>query len=465
MKGIGARSVTSPGNGQALAAHAPSMDALPKRTAEIAERLRAATRVTLLPYASADGIAGAAVLRQALERAGTPVEVAWVRDPAAPLPGARGLAVCLDVGGAHAPSGAVVCDHHAFLADHAGLLHPRAFGLDANAMSSAGLAYLLARALDPSNAGLAWLAVVGALAELQDAEARRLVGPNRDPVLADAQAAGSVEARLDLRAPGRGQLPVAAMLAGMADPALPGLAGDEEAAERWLERQVPLREAGRPRRWADLAMDEQRRVLAGMAGLLLRSGRGAASARRLVGETYTLLGEPPGSPLRDAHGFAALLAACASSGACDAGLAIASGARGPVLRRVLAARPARVSAASVVQGVLVQHVDAGPHRPPAAGTLLDILYLQDGVHRDRPLVAFARAETGATCITARASRDAVRRGLRLAHAARAAAGALHGSATGDDHAVEGVIPAGSERAFLAEMERLLAVQAHMPSRE
>ncbi|MCA1814692.1 MAG: hypothetical protein LC624_12230 [Halobacteriales archaeon] len=427
------------------------MDALPTRIALAAERVRAAARLRILAPATADGLAGAHLLHLALARAGRPADVGFgmdlSRDPGE---------VRIDL---HAPRGDAP-DGDGPASDIA--LHPRSLGISDGGLATSGAAYLVAHALDARNEDLAWLGLLGALAGLQDLEARRLTGRNRDVLLRDAQASRTVEARLDLRLRGADTRSLRRVLAEADDPVLPGLSGDDVACATWLARLgIAATAAGRPRRWVDLAREEQRKVLGALAAHLLRT-RSASHARRLVGETYALASEPEGSPLRDLRRFAFLVHALARRGELTLARELLDGARGSAVRRALAATgdaaEPPLAPPVAVRGALQHFAGADAWEAEALAALASNLYAAPGVRRDLPLVGIASADHGTSTVAARASSDAQRRGIRLGLALGAAAADVRGSARGDEALGAATIPAGSEPEFLAALDGHLARQ-------
>src|SRR5207245_7373023 len=67
------------------------------------------------------------------------------------------------------------------------------------------------------------------------------------------------------------------------------------------------------RSWSDLDRGEKQRVVSALVSHMLERGCGAKEAERLVGETYTLIREPAGSPTRGATEFGTLVNACGRS--------------------------------------------------------------------------------------------------------------------------------------------------------
>jgi single-stranded-DNA-specific exonuclease len=458
------------------------MEPLLTRIGEAARRLERAREVLVVAHIDADGLTAGSIADAMLDRAGldhrlhfakslTPEELEKVRDRNADV------TLFVDLGSGMADRMAdlaervVICDHH-----HSGLdlpyhLNPRLYGLDGSTTASgAGMTYLLARALSQDNKDLAALAVVGAVGDLQDLQARRLTGLNRDIILADAREAGVIEPLLDTRLFGRETRPLHKMLQFSDDPHLPGISGREEASLRFLQQLgVPSGDGEPWRRWIDLTAEERRRVLSGLASHLLRAGKGAEAARRLVGEVYTLSREKPGQPVHDAKEFATLLNSTARYGKAAVGVAVCRGDRDAGYKDALSLlRDHRANLVSGLQLIrergittltTLQYFDAGDQvRDTIVGIVAGMLYGLEGVRRDLPIVGFARTDDGQTKVSARANRDLVKRGVNLSHALGSAAKSVEGIGGGHDVAAGATIPRGREQEFLTLLEAQLGAQ-------
>src|SRR3989441_7248363 len=276
---------------------------------QVAERLRAAERVGVYCHIDADGITGGSIASEALSRAGIRHEVSFlkkldeaaiqvVRREAPPV----AWFVDFGAGQLHLMEGldAVITDHHVptsqdipadrrrdlvrFAEDEDRLLmlNPHMEGEDSDVVSGAGLAYAVAKALDPKNTDLAAVAIVGAVADVQDQEFRRLRGFNRT-ILKDGEEAGVVRASTDLRLFGRETRPIHKMLEYSNDPWIPRLSGNEDACISFLlEIGLDLKVEETWRTWSELDAGEKRRGHSVAANHRLSpwSGRKEAARRR-----------------------------------------------------------------------------------------------------------------------------------------------------------------------------------------
>jgi len=464
---------------------------------EIAERLRGARFVKVVTHIDTDGITGGAIASEALARAGIEHEVVFTKklDEAILMEIKRSgtpLVWFVDLGAGvlHAMHGldAVITDHHvpterevpkalrgdlvrfAESADRVLMLNPHLEGEGSDVASGAGCAYAVAKALDPKNTDLASIAVVGAVGDVQDQESRRLTGYNRT-ILADGIAAGVLEATLDLRLFGRETRPAYKMLQYASDPWIPRLSGNEEACIAFLlEQGIDLKVEEHWRSWSDLDRGEKQRAVSAIATHMLERGCGAKEVERLVGETYTLVKEPLGSPTRDAKEFGTLMNACGRYDEAEVGYRVCRGDRDEYLakalkllrghRAYLVESMEAVFAAGIKEMDAIQYFDAGDTiRDTVVGIAASMALNQNGASKNLPIIAFAKADDGIK-VSGRATRDLVSRGLDLAAIMQAASKAVGGQGGGHHAAAGATIPPGTEDRFLEIANRMVKEQLH-----
>jgi len=473
---------------------------LDERARACAKRLCEADAVLLASHIDADGLTSAAIATTALERAGVPVEVVFEKQ----LDADRIAAIAahdretvlftdfgsgqLDVIAAHERAGEfvpVIADHHqpadATTEFH---LNPLLEGIDgASELSGAGAAYLLARALadvsegthEPTaedspadNRDLAALAVVGAVGDMQ-AVGGELLGAH-SAIVEEGIEAGVLAERTDLALYGKQTRPLPKLLEYASEVRIPGVSNDESGAVAFLsELDLDLREGGEWRRWVDLTDTERQTVASALVQRALQRGVPAGKVDSLVGTTYTLEHEQPGTELRDASEFSTLLNATARYERADVGLAVCLGNREDALararrllqnhRRNLSEGLEFVEARGVEQVDNLQWFDAGENiRETIVGIVAGMALGLDGVDPDRPIVAFARKSEEETKVSARGTGRLVGRGLDLSAVVGQAARAVGGDGGGHDVAAGATIPAGTEEAFVGEADTLVATQ-------
>ncbi|WP_256288495.1 DHH family phosphoesterase [Halobellus inordinatus] len=466
---------------------------LRERAVACAERLQSADRVLLASHIDADGLTSAAIAATALERAEIPFETVFAKQlderEVARIAATDYDTVLftdfgsgqLDVVAPYAADGAftpVVADHHQPAEVPDGVdepafhLNPLLFGLDgASELSGAGASYTLARALEPpesDNRDLAGLAVVGAVGDMQGTDGG-LSGANQG-IVEEGVAADVLEEATDLLVYGRQTRPLPKFLEYASDVRIPGITNDENGAIEFLSGlDLDLKHDGEWRRWVDLTMDERQTVVSGLLKRAMASGVPADRIDDLVGTTYTLTDESPGTELRDVSEFSTLLNATARYERADVGLAVCLGDREDALARARKLlRNHRRNLSEGLQWVKnegttvednVQWFDAGTRiRETIVGIVAGMAVGASGVRGDIPILAFAEKSDEEVKVSARGSHGLVRKGLDLSRVMREASRAVGGDGGGHDVAAGATIPTGTQTEFVAEADRIVGEQ-------
>lgn len=465
---------------------------------EAADLLREARLVAIVSHIDADGISAAAIALSALRRAGARAEVAFYKklddDAINALRSMPANVVWLtDLGSGSISKlrglSAVVSDHHmpdpackarrhgqATLSDFGTIAHvnPQLHGISgADELSGAGATFLTALALDQGNIDLSYLAVVGAVGDLQDQKTRRLEGLNRG-IMELAQRIRLVEASEDIRYFGRETRPVHKLLEFASDPFIPRISGNEEGALGFLlELGIELKDGDSWRSWTDLSPAERATILRALEDYLQQQRRRHETIERLVGEVYTLVNEPRGLPVRDAKEFATLLNACGRHGKADVGLGICMGDRGPLLsegmtllrnhRSALSRALSWAKGSGIVRMKNIQFFDAEDEiEDTIVGTVAGMLLGSEGADRSAPMIAFAESNECSDVpmlkASGRATQDLVKRGVDLSYAMRAAAEKVGGVGGGHTIAAGATIPADKRDEFLTVLDRIIGEQ-------
>jgi RecJ-like exonuclease len=465
-----------------------------KLAAQAAERVKRAGHVDIFSHIDPDGITSGTIASQALERLGIDHEMHFLKKldsrTVEEIKDDNPEAVWFtDLGSGlfHrlADLSGVITDHHlpsevvvpkemrddllSYQTPEMVHVNPHLVGIDGTSeLSSSGTAYLVARAMDRKNRDLAALGIVGAVGDLQDRAQGRLVGTNRE-VIQEAEEAGVIEVKRDLRLFGRETRPVFKLLQYANDPPLPHLTEDEEACiVFFLELGIDLKGENGWRRWVDLEDDERRLVVSELVTSLLQKGYGHAQARRLIGEVYLLSREEEGTPLHDAKEFATLLNACGRYEAADVGYRVCQGNRDEALRKALGLlkqhRGHIVSSLDVVDEVGVESLDhiqwfhGGDRiKDTVVGIAAGMVLGSGDVSPDKPLFAFADAEDGVK-VSARSPRKLLARGVNLAVVLNEAAAGVGGEGGGHNIAAGATIPKGTEEEFLNRANDLVGRQ-------
>jgi len=467
----------------------PELDA---RATRCAGRLLESDGVLLASHIDADGLTSAAIASTALDRAGLAHEVVFKKQ----LDGTEIASIAareydtvlftdfgsgqLDVITEHERAGdfePVIADHHQPAdAETEYHLNPLLEGINgASELSGAGASYLLARALaaesgqEADNRDLAALAVVGAVGDMQAVEGE-LVGANR-ALVEEGSEAGVLEEATDLALYGKQTRPLPKLLEYASEVRVPGITNNESGAVAFLEDlPIDLRSEGDEwRRWVDLTDDEKQTVASALLQRALERGVPPGKAEGLIGTTYTLTGEEPGTTLRDASEFSTLLNATARYERADVGLGVCLGDRGAAFerarrllenhRRNLSEGLERVKREGVESADYIQYFDAGTEiRETIVGIVAVLALGVEGVNGSRPIVAFARKNDEETKVSGRGTGRLVGQGLDLSQVMTEASRAVGGDGGGHDVAAGATIPAGEEEAFVAAADRIVGEQ-------
>jgi len=229
----------------------------------------------------------------------------------------------------------VVLDHHQLggeLINDFPCVNPHLFGIDgARDISSAGVAYFVAREIDKVNMDLAPIAVVGALGDLQDKYDQRMLGGLNEKIVEDAKSQGLLTVEKDLIFFGRETRPIHKTLASTTNPFIPGISGEEDKSLAFLASiDIKPKYGDKWRALRDLSEEEKKRLCSALADYLLSKGL-HYEISNLIGHVYTLNKEEPWTPLRDGREFAVLLNAVGRMDKPGVGVAVCMGDRGPAL--------------------------------------------------------------------------------------------------------------------------------------
>lgn len=430
----------------------------------------------IVSHIDADGLASAAIICRALERAGIDfshkivkkLDDKTLREIADQNPE---LVIFTDLGSgvqakiAELKLRAIVIDHHQpagrEIEHH---LNPHLFGYNGSIeLSGAGASYLVAKNISNTD-DLIPLAIVGAVGDLQDNKENKLIGINRY-ILEEGNKLGIVAFERDLKLFGRQTRPLHKLLEYSSDPFIPSLSGNEKTCLAFLLNMGITLKNEEWRRWIDLSKQEKQLIVSKLLQLCLENGIPPRNVQRLIGEVYTFLKEPVGTEVRDASEFATLLNATARYDFAEVGLAVCLGDRGLAFgyarnllhqhRKNLVEGLKLVKEKGIVTLENLQYFHAGNSiRETIVGIVAG---MSTNSTRSLPIIAFAQAEDGVK-VSARGSQNLVQRGLNLAIALSEAASCVGGVGGGHDIAAGATIPFNSEEEFLKILDKKIGEQ-------
>jgi RecJ-like exonuclease len=352
-------------------------------------------------------------------------------------------------------------------------VNPHLHGFDgARELAGSGVAYFVARAISHRNIDLAYLAVVGALGDMQDRNKRRELYSLNELVVKDAIEVGALKTEIDLIFYGRETRPLYKALACTTNPFIPGLSGEEDKCLGFLVNLgIDLKVNERWRALSDLSPDEKQKLLSQLVAHLVSRGIAGDVAMTLVGTVYVLTKEDRWTPLRDAREYASLLNACGRMDKAGLGVAICIGGRGKTLdeaqevlnqyRRTLAqymdwltgtpGRLQEIENAYIVRG-------EGVINERLLGAVSTILTTTGLFQPTKPIIALTTASDGGVKVSARATNQLIREGLNLGVILQIAAGKVGGRGGGHDIAAGAQIAKDSVDDFLAITSQLIKEQ-------
>lgn len=190
-------------------------------------------------------------------------------------------------------------------------LNPFLYGIDdGREVCGAGISYLFCKTLNEKNKDLAYLAIIGAVGDMQ--EKKGFIGFN-DEILKEAIASGKLEVKTGLRMFGFQTKPIYRVLQYSTDPYIPGVTGSDVGAIDFLESLgIELKdEYGEWRKLVNLNEEEMKELI---TGIILRRMGSEKAPDDVLGNVYLLKGEKEETPLKDGKEFATLLNACGRLG-------------------------------------------------------------------------------------------------------------------------------------------------------
>ncbi|MFH1445117.1 MAG: DHH family phosphoesterase [Nanoarchaeota archaeon] len=296
-------------------------------------------KIRLVSHYDCDGITSAAIMSRALFREGKDFRLSFmkqlkedfIKELAA---GEESLIIFTDLGsgyldllGKYLLDGKrkiIVADHHETEgSEREGLLHlnSMSFGMGDN-VSGAGMAYIIARSMNPENKDLSALAVVGAIGDSQIGSIGSewgLMGLNKE-ILKDAQIINKIKVTKGIRIWGRYTRPLHKALEYSLDPYIPGVSESESGSVQFLQEMgIEIkRNDGTWRTLAELSEEETKRMISGIIKERIRANH--ENPDWIFGDIYELLDKK--NEFRDANEFATMLNSCGKLGKAYLGVAL-----------------------------------------------------------------------------------------------------------------------------------------------
>jgi len=369
-----------------------------------------------------------------------------------------------------------ILDHHQITSkvDNSNFMqvNPHEYGLDgATDVSGSGVAYFVAKAMNPKNVDLAPVALVGALGDMQDKYDQRKFCCLNEIILHDAVNAGLVKVEKDLTFFGRETRPIHRTLATTTNPFIPGLSGEEDKALAFLASlNINIKQGEKWRALRDLNEEEKKRLCSALADYLLSKGLHLEVAS-LIGNIYVLTKEEPWTPLRDAREFAVVLNSTGRMDRPSLGIAICMGDRGAALEESNKILEDYRKSISKYLG----WVNEKPERMKE----LNSIYVINGENfinekiigtvssiivaglpsSEKPLIAYANVENeNAAKFSSRTTEAAIRKGVNLGEVMRLASEKFGGKGGGHNIAAGAQVPLDKIEGFVKRVDELVGKQ-------
>ncbi len=369
-----------------------------------------------------------------------------------------------------------ICDHHQVTGTvnnpNFVQVNPHLVGIDgATDVSGSGVAYFVAKAVNPKNVDLAPIAIVGALGDMQDKYEQRKLSSLNEIMVNDAVAAGMLKVDMDLMFFGRETRPLYKMIVTTTNPFLPGLSGQETETLNFLANLgIPLKDGEHLRSLCDLNDEERKKLCTALGDYLLSKGM-HLEVENLIGYIYVLTKEEPNTALRDGREFAVLLNSCGRMDRPSLGIAICMGDRKAALEesnKIL--EDYRKSINKYLGWVMEQperlreldsiYVINGENfiNEKIIGTVSSIV-VSNLEHNQKPLIAYANVEgENAAKFSARTTEAAISKGVNLGEVMRIASEGSGGKGGGHNIAAGAQVPLDRVNGFIMNVNELVGKQ-------
>ena len=346
----------------------------------------------------------------------------------------------------------IIADHHQIdgTESESNVVHinPHIFGIDGSKdLSGAGSSYLAVRGLGKEH--LAHFALIGAFGDMQGQSG--FTGVNR-LILNDALESGVLEIHEGLKIVSKSSEPIFKSLAYTFSPPLPGISGDFEGSQEFLERM----NLSYGIKFTDLEDEEKD---------LLKDALISINPD-IFGDCYTVPREVP--MLRDLEEYSYILDACGKNKKQGLGLSIALGEKGQALDAALKLQ--REYRDQIVKGLEwvkregavqlsdIQYLYSEDKVLKAVmGTIASIGLSVELLDSSKPVIGLSRLHKDIK-VSGRTTREMVDRGVNLGKALQDASNNFGGQGGGHDIAAGAMIPYESKDNFLNLLNEMVEYQ-------
>ncbi|WP_296873833.1 DHH family phosphoesterase [uncultured Methanobrevibacter sp.] len=419
--------------------------------------------IRLISHNDADGISAAAVIANALKEEGVQFHTSIVprlkEDMVNQLRSEKyDLFIFSDMGSPFIKEfntykhDVIVADHHQVdgTESESNVIHinPHLFGIDGSRdLCGAGTAYLAVRDLDKKH--FAYFALTGAFGDMQGQDG--FTGVNK-LILDDALESGTVEIHEGLKIVSKASEPIFKSLAYTFSPPLPGISGDLEGAQEFLEKM----NLSYGIKFTDLEDEEKDLLKEALISI----------NPDIFGDCYTLPKET--AVLQDLEEYSYILDACGKNKKQGLGLSIALGERDQALDTAL--RLQRQYRDQIVKGLewikregaqqlnAIQYLYSEDKVLKAVmGTIASIGLSVQLLDNSKPVIGMSRLHNDIK-VSGRTTRPMVDSGVDLGKALRDSSNNFMGNGGGHDIAAGAMIPYEAKDQFLHLVDEMVEYQ-------
>ena len=348
----------------------------------------------------------------------------------------------------------IVADHHQVDGSEAesNVVHvnPHLFEIDGSRdLSGAGSAYLTVRDLDKKHLG--YFALIGAFGDMQGQDG--FTGINH-MILQDSIESGVVEVHEGLKIVSKASEPIFKSLAYTFSPPLPGISGDLEGSQEFLEKM----NLSYGIKFTDLEDEEKDFLKDALVNI----------NPDIFGDCYTLPKETP--VLKDLEEYSYILDACGKNKKQGLGLSISLGERDTALD--VALRLQRQYRDQIVKGLdwvktngaeqlnYIQYLYSEDKvLKSVMGTIAGISLSVELLDDSKPVIGMSRLHNDIK-ISARTTRGMVAQGVNLGKALKDSSNNFAGNGGGHDIAAGAMIPYDAKDQFLHLVDEMVEYQVN-----
>jgi len=442
------------------------------------EEINKVSSVRLVSHLDADGISAAAIALSALTRAGKRVHLSIKKQITPEIieelkKEENELFLFTDLGsgymellenlGKACNCKIIVCDHHipSSKKDSALIqINPVLEGMKEDEISGAGVTYFLANKMNPANKDLIFLAIVGAIGDIQD-ENWEMNGINEN-IVKEAVKMGFVRKEKGIRLFGRMNRPVHKALEYSTNPYIPGISGDESAAIQFLSNLgIELKNGETWRTLKDLSNEETKKLATAIICERIREKE--SCPEEIFGDIYTI---KINNERMDAREMATSLNACGRMDQASIGVlsvlgfnsldkmsGILSGYRKMITKYI---KWVKENKEKIQETSYAYYINAGEEiHENFIGTIISICHKSSILNGGKIIFGMAETEDGKIKVSARAPKNLIERGLNLKDMLSELTQDYDGYGGGHVAAAGAFIPKGKEKEFTDSCENYL----------